>query len=191
MQEKLLGKYLNLEEVCTCTQTYRKYAAQIDPYPKNLDETIPALQALFQHVLDPLIDNFGRERFEVTYGFCSADLKRYLNRKDPETGLKNGRITPSRDQHMVYEVNRQGRYYCNRLGAACDFRIIDLSSSQLVEWVLALQLPFDSLYFYGPDHPIHISYSPRHKREIWTFTSKGTPTRKGIEAWIHSARLIV
>jgi len=27
-----------------------------------------------------------------------------------------------------------------------------------VEWILEQQLPFDSLYFYGSDRPIHISY---------------------------------
>jgi len=196
MQEKLLGKYLNLDEVCTCTRTYRKYAAQIDPYPRNLDETIPALQALFQHVIDPIIDNFGRERFELTYGFCSADLKRYLNQKDPETGLKNGRIAPSRDQHMAHEVNRHGRYYCDRLGAACDFRVVGLESDRLVEWILERQLPFDSLYYYGSDsrsetlreRPIHISYSPQHKRSIWAFTDGGVPTRKGIEQWLKRFR---
>jgi hypothetical protein len=68
-------QYLTLEEFCTCTQTYCKYADQIDPYPKNLEETIPALQTLCQHIIDPVIDAFGRERFQLTYGFCSADLK--------------------------------------------------------------------------------------------------------------------
>ena len=35
MQDQPLGKYLTLEEFCTCTQTYRRYADQIDPYPKK------------------------------------------------------------------------------------------------------------------------------------------------------------
>ncbi|MGD1927667.1 MAG: hypothetical protein ACFB12_02055 [Leptolyngbyaceae cyanobacterium] len=46
MRSQKLGKYLTLEEFCTCTQTYHKYADQIDPYPQNLEETIPALAAL-------------------------------------------------------------------------------------------------------------------------------------------------
>jgi len=185
----LLGRYLTLEEFCTCTQTYRKYAEFINPYPQNRSETIPALEALCQHILDPVIDHFGRERFQLTYGFCSKDLKRFLSQKDPETGIKNGRVDPSRDQHMAHEVNRNGKYYCDRLGAACDFRIMGLESDRLVEWILEQQLPFDSLYYYGSDRPIHISYSPQQRRSTWAFTDKGVPTRKGIEQWLERVEL--
>lgn len=176
----LLGQYLTLEEFCTCTQTYRKYAGRIAPYPQNLEETLSALQSLCKHILDPVIAHFGKERFQLSYGLCSKDLKRFLNQKDPETGIKNGRVDPSRDQHMAHEVNRNGQYYCNRLGAACDFRIVDLESDCLVEWILEQRLPFDSLYYYGSDRPIHISYGSQHKRAIWTFTLEGMPTKKGI-----------
>lgn len=179
----LLGKYLTLEQFCTCTQTYGRYAEQIDPFPKNLDETVPAIAKLCQQIIDPIIDQFGQDRFQLTYGFCSSDLKKFLAKQDPVTGLKNGIVTPSRDQHMSHEINRNQRYYCDRLGAACDFKIKELSSEVLVDWIVAQQLPFDSLYFYGEQRPIHISYGPQHKRDIWTFTDKGTPTRKGTERW--------
>ena len=184
MNENLLGNYLTLQEFCTCTQTYRKYADRIDPYPKNLEETLPVLEALCHHILDPVIDHFGREQFQLTYGFCSKDLKRFLSQKDPVTGIKNGRVDPSRDQHMAHEKNRNGKYYCNRLGAACDFRIVGLESDQLVEWLLEQGLPFDSLYFYGSDRPIHISYILKQRRDIWAFTDGGVPTKKGIEKWV-------
>ena len=93
----------------------------------------------------------------MTYGFCSRDLKRFLSQKDSETGIKNGRVDPNRDQHMAHEMNQNGRYYCDRLGAACDFRNVDLESDpfwvtrsdRLVEWILEQRLPFDSLYYYG------------------------------------------
>ncbi|MBF2047602.1 MAG: hypothetical protein IGS54_09585 [Elainella sp. C42_A2020_010] len=192
MHEILLGKYLSLQEFCTCTQTYRRYADRINPYPANPEETIPALQSLCEHILDPVIAHFGREQFQLTYGFCSKDLKRFLAQKDPETGRKNGRVDPSRDQHMAHEKNRNGKYYCDRLGAACDFRIVGLESARLVEWILEQRLPFDALYYYGGDsrsetlreRPIHISYGWQHKRDIWAFTGKGVPTRKGIERWL-------
>lgn len=177
-QTTRLGQDLTLEEFCTCTRTYQRYAHQINPYPDNWEETIPALQALCQHILDPIIDYFGKERFQLTYGFCSTDLKRFLNQKDPETGLKNGRVDPRRDQHMAHEQNRNGKYYCNRLGAACDFRILDLESDCLVKWILEHQLPFDSLYYYGNLRPLHISYGPQHRRSMWAFTASGTPIRK-------------
>ncbi len=145
----LMGKYLGLEELCTCTQTYQKYANQIDPYPRNQVGAIRALQALCQHIVDPVIEHFGKSQFNLTYGFCSIDLKRYLNQKDPQTGIKNGRVDPTRDQHMSYEKNQNGKYYCDLLGAACDFRIVDLESDLLVNWILEQQLRFDSLYYYG------------------------------------------
>lgn len=184
----LLGRYLTLEEFCTCTQTYRRYAGRIDPYPQNLEETIPALQALCEHILDPVIDHFGREQFQLTYGFCSKDLKRFLSQKDPETGIKNGRVDPNRDQHMAHEVNRNGKYYCNRLGSACDFRIVDLRSDCLVEWILEHRLPFDSLYYYGSDRPIHISYGSQQRKNIWAFTTNGVPTQKEVENWVEIAK---
>jgi hypothetical protein len=46
-----------------------------------------------------------------------------------------------------------------------------------------MRLRFDSLYFYGDERPIHISYSPQQKRAIWTFGASGVPTRQGIEKW--------
>ncbi|NJL47155.1 MAG: hypothetical protein HC929_06160 [Leptolyngbyaceae cyanobacterium SM2_5_2] len=183
MNSTPLGRYLTLAEVCTCTQTYNRYADEINPSPKNPEETLPALEALCQHIIDPIIDEFGRDRFHLTYGFCSVDLKRWLAKTDPVTGKKHGIVTPSLDQHMAHEVNRNGQYYCDRLGAACDFRIHNLPSDALVDWIVTQNLPFDSLYFYGHNRPIHISYGPQHKRALWTFTAKGTPTQRGIEHW--------
>ena len=184
----IIGKYLTLADFCTCSSTYQKYTAHVEPYPKQSD-SIAALEALNQFIIDPVIDYFGSTNFQLTYGFCSPDLKRFLNQKDAATGLKNGRIDPSRDQHMAHEVKRNGRYYCERLGAACDFRIVNVNSDRLVDWILAHKLPFDSLYFYGAERPIHVSYGPQHKRDIWTFTRTGQPTKKGIEAWIKLAHI--
>lgn len=182
-----LGKYLTLDEFCTCTQTYHKYSEKINPYP-NSEASILAMQELNYWILDPIIDYFGRENFKLTYGFCSHDLRIYLEKKDPITGIKNGRVAPSLDQHIAHEVKKNGDYYCQRLGASCDFLIVDFKSNQLVNWILEQRLPFDSLYFYGQDRPIHISYGPQHKRAIWTFNASGKPTQKGIEDWVKQAK---
>lgn len=182
-----LGKYLTLEDFCTCTQTYQNYTDKINPFPEK-EDSLTAIKDLNQWIIDPVIDHFGREQFQLTYGFCSHDLRRYLERKDPITGLKNGRVAPRLDQHLAHEVKKNGEFYCSRLGAACDFRIQSLSSDQLVEWILNQKLPFDSLYFYGKDRPIHISYGPQQKRDIWTFTPQGLPTKKGIKAWVNQAK---
>lgn len=186
MQDIKIGKYLTLEDFCTCSNTYKKYATRINPEPKNT-QTISALKDLSQFIIDPIIDNFGQDKFQLTYGFCSADLKRYLDKKDPVTGIKNGRIDTTRDQHMAHEIKPNSKYYCERLGAACDFLIIDVDSNQLVEWILLQKLPFDSLYFYGKNRPIHISYGFQHKRDIWAFTPTGQPTKKGIKNWLELA----
>lgn len=175
-----LGKYLTLNDVCTCTQTYHKYRDRLQPFPENPAETLPAWQDLAQYLLDPIIDEFGRDRFVLTYGFCSRDLKKYLEAKDPDTGQRRGRVAPNLDQHMAFERNRRGNYFCRRPGAACDFRILDLGSDRLVDWIIERDLPFDSLYFYGSDRPIHLSYGSEHKRAVWTFdVSRGIP-RKGL-----------
>jgi hypothetical protein len=64
------------------------------------------------------------------------------------------------------------------------FRIVGLESDRLVEWILEQRLPFDSLYYYGGDRPIHISYGSQQRQSIWTFTDEGVPTRKGCVAKI-------
>ncbi|MEL6136488.1 MAG: hypothetical protein AAFQ61_10575 [Cyanobacteria bacterium J06626_23] len=177
-----VGQYLTLEAFCTCTRTYQRYAEQISPLPQ-CSESVVALRELCDRILDPIITHFGLENFRLTYGFCSPDLKRFLEKIDPATGRRHGRVSPNLDQHMAHEKKKNGRYYCDRLGAACDFQIRAVPSDAVVDWIVAQRLPFDSLYFYGTDRPIHISYGPQHKRDIWTFTNQGTPTRKGTERW--------
>jgi len=58
---------------------------------------------------------------------------------------------------MAHELNRNGQYYCSRLGTACDFQILNLPSDELVAWILAQNLPLDSLYLYGIEPPISTS----------------------------------
>ncbi len=189
MTDQRLSPHLSLRAFCTCSQTYGQFAEQIDPFPTQ-PETVAALRCLAQILLEPIIEHFGQNTLRLTYGFCSPSLKRFLEKKDPSTGKRYGRIDPSRDQHMAHELNRHGKLYCDRQGAACDFQIIDMPSHEVVDWILNQQLPFDSLYYYGSERPIHLSYGPQHKRQIWTFTEGGQPTRKGVEAWVDLASRI-
>lgn len=185
-----LGRYLTLWDLCTCTDTYRRFAKAIQPLPV-VPESLEALQQMAEALLDPLIDHFGQERFQLTYGFCSHDLRRHLLDKDPETGKPFGRIYPKVDQHMSLERGvKSGKPICDHPGAACDFRVRDLDSRDLVDWILDRGLPFDSLYFYGPDRPIHLSHGPAHRRAVWTFNSANVPTTKGIEDWVQRARVL-
>ena len=160
---------ISLEKFCTVSQTYQRHSQDIDPYPWQ-PESHDAIALLFDHILDPIIDYFGKDRFILTYGFCSVDLRAFLEKKDPITGIKNGRAAPQIDQHMAHEVNRNGKYYCDRLGAAADFYIQGLNSAHLTSWIIDSSLPFDSLYYYGSQRPIHLSYGPQHKRKLWKLT---------------------
>lgn len=163
-------KYITLEEFCTCSQTYQHYSDQIDPYPWQ-PESIEAIEKLCFHILDPIIDHFGQSNFNLTYGFCSVDLKKFLSVRRNQTCTKV-------DQHCAHEVNSKGKLICDRLGAAADFRIDQLDSSDLIRWIASIKkLPFDSIYFYSDSRPIHISYGPQQKRSIWGFRPDGTPRR--------------
>jgi hypothetical protein len=175
-----ISKYLTLVEFCTCTNTYKLFAQKINPYPQQ-EESIQAIKNLNQYLIDPIIEHFGWENFQLTYGFCSPDLKKYLQRKNEKTGQKYGRVEPSRDQHMACEKNTKGNYYCSRLGAACDFFIINQTSDLVLTWIIKQQLPYDRIYYYGKTRPIHISYGPENTGYICTFNTQGVPTKKGLE----------
>jgi hypothetical protein len=55
---------------------------------------------------------------------------------------------------------------CSRGGAACDLLVEDEDMEQVADWIIA-NLPFDRLYFYGPDRPVHVSYSERGERKAY------------------------
>lgn len=158
----MISQYIFLEKFCTCTQTYQQHSSDIDPYPWQ-PESHDAIADLFEYLLNPIIDHFGKDRFILTYGFCSVDLKRYLEKGRNQTCAKV-------DQHCAHEVNSKGKLICDRLGAAADFRIADMKSDLLLEWIRVSGLPFDSLYYYGCDRSIHLSYGPQNKRHIWKKT---------------------
>ncbi len=46
-----------------------------------------------------------------------------------------------------------------------DFFIEDECMLEVAQWV-ATNTPFDRLYFYGNDKPIHVSFGPNHDRQI-------------------------
>ena len=109
-------------------------------------ESFNALRDLAVVLLDPIIEYFGAIR--LTYGFCSPGLAKHIH----------ARVAPELDQHAAHEMKRHGQPVCPRGGAACDFLIDDESMREVADWIIA-NLPFDRLYFYGADRPIHLSYS--------------------------------
>ncbi|HYN78653.1 MAG TPA: DNA phosphorothioation-associated putative methyltransferase, partial [Lamprocystis sp. (in: g-proteobacteria)] len=144
------GRFLRFRQLIECGETQDRTGL---PNLPRRPQTWDALQDLAEQVLDPVIDWFGMIR--LTYGFCSPELAREIP----------ARIDPRLDQHAAYEHNRLGKPICPRLGAAVDFLVADEDMREVARWV-AQHTPFDRLYFYGPDLPIHVSYGPDHSRQI-------------------------
>lgn len=187
MRDLRLGRHLKLGDLCECTDTYRTFADSVDPLPKN-QKSLEALELLTSRLLDPIIDHFGSDRFKLTYGFCSDDLRRKLVSKNPETGKPYGRVAPKLDQHVAAETLSDGLPICARGGAAVDFRIIGCGSRDVALWIINEGLPFDRLYFYGDDRSIHLSHGPENSRYICAFSEKGLPEKKSIQDLVTRAR---
>ena len=158
----------DLDQACGANFTFRSFIecgeTQHRLGLKNLPlnpATYNALYDLATHILDPVVDYFGG--IKLTYGFCSTELGRHISK----------RVAPKLDQHAGYERSRTGKVICDRGGAACDFLIEDEDMLEVADWVIA-NTPFDRLYFYGSDRPIHVSYSPAGVRRAFSMReSKG------------------
>ena len=61
------------------------------------------------------------------------------------------------DQHASFELNSNGKRTCERVGAAVDLHVPGTRASQVVAQVR--RQPFDRIYFYGDDRPVHVSWS--------------------------------
>jgi hypothetical protein len=151
----------DLDQRCGATFTYRKLIECGETQARLALPNIPlnpdsynALHDLTVKLLDPIVDYFGAIRF--SYGFCSAALGAHIK----------ARVAPELDQHSAHEVNRRGKPICARGGAACDFLVEDEDMRGVADWIIA-NLPFDRLYFYGKDRPLHLSYSPAELHEAF------------------------
>ncbi|WP_434110918.1 DNA phosphorothioation-associated putative methyltransferase [Methylocaldum sp. GT1TLB] len=145
------GRYFTYRQLIECGETLARTG--LPNRPKEPD-SYSALYDLAVNILDPVIDYFGM--IELTYGFCSSELAKRIA----------GRIAPELDQHAAHELNRKGRPICPRLGAAVDFLVRDENMEEVARWLMA-NLPYDRLYYYGPDKPVHVSYSERSAREAY------------------------
>ncbi|CAD6871625.1 DNA phosphorothioation-associated putative methyltransferase [Methylomonas fluvii] len=143
------GSYLNYRQLIECGETQR--AMGILNLPKQA-YSYNALYDLAVNILDPVIDYFGMIR--LTYGFCSHELGKHIKK----------RVAPKLDQHAAHELNTKKNVICPRLGAAVDFIVEDENMREVADWI-AENTPFDRLYFYGTDRPIHVSYGPENKRK--------------------------
>jgi DNA phosphorothioation-associated putative methyltransferase len=151
------GRFLSYRDLIECGETQARTG--IPNLPQN-PESYTALLDLALSILDPVIDYFGM--IKLSYGFCSPQLAKAVP----------GRIAPELDQHAACEPNRRGRPVCARLGAAADFLVEDEDMEEVARWIMA-NLPFDRLYFYGKDRPVHVSYSPQGAREAYELREAG------------------
>lgn len=145
------GSNLTYRDLIVCGETALRTG--LPNLPRQLDSYL-ALRELAEKVLDPIIDWYGG--IQLTYGFSGPELAKLIP----------ARIAPNLDQHAAHELNRLGKPICPRLGAACDFIVADEDMLEVAKWVAA-NTPFDRLYFYGLHRPIHVSYGPEQKREVF------------------------
>jgi DNA phosphorothioation-associated putative methyltransferase len=148
------GKYLKYRSLIECGETQE--LTQINNLPSQPD-TYTALHELSINILDPVIEYFGM--IKLTYGFCSPALSKKIH----------ARIAPSIDQHASNETKKNGEFICERLGAAVDFLVEYEDMLEVAEWI-ATHTPFDRIYYYGTDRPIHVSYGPENKKEFIEMT---------------------
>lgn len=158
-----------LDQACGSNFTFRAFIDCGDTQQRLMLKNIPlrpqtynALFDLATRVLDPVVDYFGGIR--LTYGFCSAELSKHVPR----------RVAPRLDQHACFETLKNGHLICERGGAACDFLVEDENMREVADWIIA-NTPFDRLYYYGADRPLHVSYSDTPARRAFNMveTSAG------------------
>ncbi|MEI6067532.1 MAG: DNA phosphorothioation-associated putative methyltransferase, partial [Methylococcaceae bacterium] len=162
------GQNLTYRQLLECGEI--QHTTGLANRPQQPD-SYTALYELATHILDPVIDYFGM--IKLTYGFCSHELGKHINK----------RVAPKLDQHAAHEVNSKKNLICPRLGAAIDFIVDDENMREVADWV-AENTPFDRLYFYGEDRPIHVSYGPEQKGEyidlVITDTGRQVPKKRNI-----------
>lgn len=146
------SKHFTYRQLIECGETWQ--LSSIDNRPLDT-QSWQALADLATHILDPIYERFST--LKITYGFCSPSLAAARKKLAKERGVLPS-IYPTLDQHSCFEKNRKGEIICSRGGAACDFHVPDTSSLAVTTWIIK-HLPFDRLYFYGDNNPIHISYN--------------------------------
>jgi hypothetical protein len=148
------SRHFRFRDLIECGETWRRLSerAPFDNTPLH-DETFDGLAAAARELLDPVRERFGA--VTLTYAFASPRLTRHIT----------GRIAPSLDQHAGRERNARGVEVCPRGGQAIDLMVPGVPADVLAEFLLA-ETPFDRLYFYGPDRPVHVSSSAHPKGAV-------------------------
>ena len=150
----MCSDFFNYEMLFHCGETWGR--CHCDNHPKQ-QASWQAYADLARQILDPLTAQFGQP--ELTFGFCGDALRRLIY-TNPQP-----HIAPKLDQHAAHELNRQGSPICPRGGAAVDLRCTNQNSHVLALWI-AQYLPFDRIYLYGTNRPLHVSFGPERCSQI-------------------------
>ena len=135
------SKYFSYIDFIECSDTQKK--VRVDNSPKEL-KTYEAISYLATKIMDPILEQFGQP--QITYGLCSQNLQKHIKKN----------VAPNLDQHAGSELNSKGNLICPREGFAVDFRIANVGSKIVADYIVK-ELNFDRLYYYGNDRPIHVS----------------------------------
>ena len=144
--------------VLHCCETWHALARDgrvLENRPVQL-QTWAAIECLQNELLRPLEEEFGL--VQLTYGFASAELVKAVKQRAAAGGWLPG-VFPAGDQHAGYELDAHGKRICEKDGMAVDLRVPGRSSDDVRAWIVG-RLPFDKLYFYGSDRPLHLSWAP-------------------------------
>lgn len=147
--------HFTYRDLCECSETWR--GARLENRPQA-EETFSAIEALARQVLDPLVERF--DQVTLTYGFASLALARAIGKG----------VAPRLDQHAGHERTAAGELICPRLGQAADLFVPGRSSWEVARFIVD-ETPFDRLYLYGEDRPVHVSHGPQQSRAI-TFVDR-------------------
>jgi hypothetical protein len=159
-----LGRRFRVSDLVHLGETWERVRV---PNLPTEPRTIQALAQLVEDILDPVEVQFGP--IQLTYGFASPSLTRHIP----------GRIDPSRDQHAGCELKPNGKPVCERLGQAADFVLEGVDMGAVALWIASI-LPFDRIYFYGSERPLHVSVGPQNSKVIVSMLPG--PTGKRIPA---------
>jgi hypothetical protein len=138
------GAHFQFRDLIECGETFHILGPENIP---QAAQTYLALRHLAEEILDPVVEKFGK--IELTYGVSCQRLYRHIK----------GNISPTLDQHASYERNTKDRLICERGGAAVDFRSTRAGTRIVAQWIVRKR-EFDRLYYYGDQHPLHVSVGP-------------------------------
>jgi hypothetical protein len=150
MEARRLSAHFTAADLCCAGETWQRVRIWNEPQKA---ETWAALEQLCDTILEPVAARFGLP--QLTYGFASLALFLHIP-KGTARAL---------DQHAACELGRSGTPVCPRMGAAVDFAVPSVSSLEIANWI-ADNLPFDRMYFYGTDRPLHVSVGPDNKKSL-------------------------